>query len=382
MPVSFALELYRNIQFQNSIANGIYLNHAAVSPSARRVVDAVTEAITFSSLDPEACFMEKFFPAWIGARKRLAALMGVPDQDLAFTRNTGHALSIVADGLILEPGDNVVMASCEYPAVTYPWMAQAWRGVETRLVAPNADGTLSPELFSASMDSRTRVIALSWVQFTTGYRANLAEFVKLAKAHDAILIVDAIQGLGALPLNAGELDIDIVATGSHKWLMGPHGCGGLYIKPSLLDRIHLVNMGAVSVVNVTDFDGTRFEPKPNAQRYEEGSPNGLGLVGLDAALSLLEEAGIENIAESVLSNSKHAAEAVANRGYVLDSPTDDAARSGIVMFHHPTRPGQEVVEALKAARISASLRAGLVRFSPHFYNTHEDIDAAVAALPA
>ncbi|BDI32184.1 hypothetical protein CCAX7_42350 [Capsulimonas corticalis] len=381
MLAPFALDIYRNIQFQNSIANGIYLNHAAISPSSRRVVDAVSEAVTMLSIDPEACFMEKFMPAWANARRRLAALMGVPDQDLAFTRNTGHALSIVADGLILEPGDNIVTASCEYPAVTFPWMAQAWRGVETRFVSAEPGGRLSPERFAESMDSRTRVIALSWVQFSTGYRADIAEFVALARAHNAILVLDVIQGLGGLPINLLELGVDIAATGSHKWLMGPNGLGGLYIKPSLLDRIRLVNMGAVSVVDVVSFDGTRFEPKPNTQRYEEGSPNGLGLVGLDAALSLIEEAGIENIGERVLSNSRHAIESLEKRGYIVDSPTEDASRSGIVMFHHPTRAGKEVVDTLKAARVAASLRAGLVRFSPHFYNTHEDIDAAVAALP-
>ena len=240
--------------------------------------------------------MERVLPARESARQRLARLMGVTPEHLAFTKNTGHGLSLVADGLRLEPGDNVVSVDCEYPSVVYPWYAQRDRGIETRLISPRADGTFTPEDLEAVMDDRTRVLTLSWVQFGTGFRCDLAACAALAHARGRLFVVDVIQGLGALPLEAEKWGLDIVATGAHKWLMAPGGTGGLYIAPHALDRLRLVNMGAASVVDVPKFDPLDFSPKPNAQRYEEGTPNGLGLCGLDAALSLLEEVGIEAIA--------------------------------------------------------------------------------------
>ena len=231
------------------------------------------------------------------------------------------------------------------------------------------------------MDSRTRVLSLSWVQFGTGYRADLAAFAELAHSRNVIFVVDVIQGLGALPVERGALGLDVVATGAHKWLMAPGGTGGLYIAPHVLERMRLVNMGAGSVVDVGEFDPLVFTPKPNAQRFEEGTPNGLGLLGLDAALSMIEEASIEAIGARVLALAAHAADALTRRGYLVTSPTDDAHRSGIVMFRHPTLDNDAVMLALDAAEIGAAARGGKLRFSPHFYNTEEEIDQAVAALP-
>jgi selenocysteine lyase/cysteine desulfurase len=253
--------------------------------------------------------------------------------------------------------------------------------VETRLVPPRADGTLAPEDFAAVMDTRTRVISVSWVQFGTGFRADLAGFAALAHAHGAILVVDVIQGLGALPIDAGALGLDVVATGAHKWLMAPGGTGGLYLAPHVLERMHLVNMGAGSVVDFAKFDSTVFQPKPTAQRFEEGTPNGLGLVGLNAALSLIEDVGIETIGARVLALSAYAAEALARRGYIVTSPQAEAQRSGLVMFHHPTLENETVLKALTAGGVAAAVRGGRVRFAPHFYNTEDEIDRAVAALP-
>ncbi len=372
----------RRLEFSEATARQVYLNHAGVSPSPARVVRAVQEAAAVAGADPMQHFMSGVMPALGAARSRLARLMGVPAEHLALVKNTGHALSLVADGLSLEPGDNVLLASCDYPAVVYPWYAQAWRGVEARLVPPRACGTLAPEDFADALDARTRVISISWVQFGTGFRADLAAFAALAHRNGAILIVDVIQGLGALPLDAAALGLDVVATGAHKWLMAPGGTGGLFIAPHVLDRMHLVNMGAFGVVDFTQFDPLVFHPKPTAQRYEEGTPNGLGLIGLDAALSLIEDVGIEVIGARVLELSSHAAAAVARRAYVVTSPQGETAqRSGIVAFHHPALDNESVLKALAAAGVRAAVRGGRVRFAPHFYNTEDEIDRAVAALP-
>ncbi len=375
------MQEYRTREFGPVVAQGIYLNHAGVSPSPARVVKAVTEAAVHAASHPLGFFMERVLPARESARLRLARLMGVSPEHLAFTKNTGHGLSLVADGLKLEPGDNVVSVNCEYPSVVYPWYAQQDRGIETRLVAPRADGTFTPEDLDAVMDGKTRALTLSWVQFGTGFRCDLAACAALAHSRNALFIVDVIQGLGALPLEAEKWGLDIVATGAHKWLMAPGGTGGLYIAPHALEKLRLVNMGAGAVVDVPKFDPLDFSPKPNAQRYEEGTPNGLGLCGLDAAQSLLEEVGISAIASKVLSLASYAAEKVEAKGYKVVSRRDDSRRAGLVLFQHPFLSNDLVLQALTAAGVTAAVRGGNVRFSPHFYNTFEEIDQAVGALP-
>ena len=372
---------YRRQEFGPVTARGAYLNHAGVGPAPARVVRAVQEAVEHSAEDPLDFFMSRVMPVRESARLRLSRLMGVTPEHLALTKNTGQGLALVADALRLEPGDNVVSVACEYPSVVYPWYAQSDRGIETRLVPPRADGTFTPDDLARVMDSRTRAVTLSWVQFGTGFRCDLAAFAALARSYNALFIVDVIQGLGVLPLEAEKLGLDVVVTGVHKWLLAPGGTGGLYVAPHVLDRLRLVNMGAASVVDVPKFDPLDFTPKPNAQRFEEGTPNGLGLCGLDAALSLLEEVGIEAIAARVLSLADYAAERLEARGCRVFSPREEAQRAGLVMFQHPTLANEPVMEALKEAGVTAAVRGGRLRFSPHFYNTHEEIDQAVDALP-
>lgn len=372
---------YRHSEFSEVTARGAYLNHAGVSPAPARVVRAVQEAAALSARDPLGFFMNGVLAWREAARARLARLMGVPAEHLALTKSTGHGLSLVADGLRLEPGDNVVSVSCEYPSVVYPWYAQADRGIETRLISPRADGTFTPDDLAAVMDAKTRVLTLSWVQFGTGFRCDLATCAALAHAHGALFVVDVIQGLGAQPLEAEKWGLDIAVTGSHKWLMAPAGTGGLYIAPHALERMRLVGMGALSVVDVAKFDPLDFSVKPNAQRFEEGTPNGLGLAGLDAALSLLEEAGTEAIAAQVLALAGDAAEKLEAKGYHVTSPRADDQRAGLVMFQHPAHSNEAVLQALTEAGVTAAVRGGKLRFSPHFYNTFEEIEQAVAMLP-
>lgn len=374
-------EKWRAQEFGEVTARSVYLNHAGVGPAPARVVRAVEEAIQLAARDPLGFFMDGVLPKRESARARMARLMGAPPVDLALTKNTGHGLALVADALRLDAGDNVVSIDCEYPSVVYPWYAQADRGIETRLVKTRAGGTFTLDDIEARMDARTRVVTLSWVQFGTGFRADLAAIAHLAHERGAIIIVDVIQGLGAFPMNAAEWGLDIVATGVHKWLLAPGGTGGLYIAPPLLDRMRLVNMGALSVVDVPKFDPLDFSPKPNAQRYEEGTPNGLGLWGLDAALSLIEEVRVETIAPRVLALTALGASLLERKGYQVLSPREDDQRAGLLMFRHLDKPNEEALEALTRASVAAAVRGGNLRFSPHFYNTEDEMARAVDALP-
>ena len=380
MPNSHRLRC-RDQEFAAVTAQSVYLNHAGVSPMPARVAAAVSETAALFAGDPLGVFMSRVMPAQASARARLARLMGVPAEHLALTKNTGHGLSIVADGLKLDAGDNIVSVDCEYPSVVYPWYAQADRGIETRLVTPKADGTFTADDLDAAMDDRTRVVTVSWIQFGTGFRCDLAAITAAAHARNALVVVDVIQGLGALPLTVEELGIDIAVTGAHKWLMAPPGTGGLYVAPHVLDRLRLVNMGAGAVVDVMKFDPLDFDVKPTVQRYEEGSPNALGLVGLEAALSLLEEVGIEAIGTQIMMLSGYAAQKLEAKNYQVVSPRADHLRAGLVTFRHRSLPNASVLQTLADAKVVAAVRGGNLRFSPHFYNTTEEIDRAVDALP-
>ncbi len=375
------MQTYRDQEFAAVTAKSVYLNHAGIAPSPARVVSAVSEVAALAASEPLGVFLSRIMPAQASARARLARLMGVPAEHLALTKNTGHGLSLVADGLKLDSGDNIVSVDCEYPSVVYPWYAQADRGIETRLVTPRLDGTFTAEDLDAVMDDRTRVVTLSWIQFGTGFRCDLAAIAEAAHARNALFIVDVIQGLGAMPLNVEELGIDIAVTGVHKWLMAPPGTGGLYVAPHVLDRLRLVNMGAGAVVDVMKFDPLDFSVKPTVQRYEEGSPNGLGLAGLDASLSLLEEVGIDAISAQILALADHAATKLEEKNYQVVSPRAGHQRAGLVTFKHPTLPNESVLQTLTDAKVVAAVRGGNLRFSPHFYNTIEEIDQAIDALP-
>ena len=376
------LHEYRQTEWSQSIARGPYLNHAGVAPTPARVVQAVQEAIAWSGRDPEGFFLEGVMEARESARQKMGRLLGAPPEEVAILKNTGQGLALVADALRLEPGDNVVSVDCEYPSVVYPWYAQADRGIQTRLAPCRPDGAFTVDDIAARMDARTRVLTLSWVQFSTGYRADLAAFAALAHAHGALFVVDVIQGLGVLPLRSEEWGLDIVATGVHKWLLAPGGTGALYVAPHALEKMRLLNMGAAGVTDVAKFNPLAFAPKPNAQRYEEGTPNGIGVFGLDAALGLIEDVGVDTIAARVLALTAYAATQIGRKGYQVLSPRDDHNRAGILAFRHPAHDNTAVLDVLAAAGVTAAVRGGRLRFSPHFYNTEDDIDRAVAALPA
>lgn len=379
MPNEHDLSRYRS-EFPYLSSGAIHLNHAGVSPLPMRTAEAIREIATAQCETPAQAMRGAWDEIAI-CRTKLARLMGVEADNLALTKNTAHGISIVADGLDWREGDEVVFADCEYPANTYPWLAQSARGVVARVVQTRPDGALDPADYAEAMSARTRLIAVSWVQFSTGYRSDLAAFAEIAHARGALLLVDVIQGLGAFPIELRSLGVDIAATGSQKWLIGPLGVGGLYIHPNALNHLGLVNMGSGSVKDVRAFRSLGFDPKPNAQRYEEGTPNLIGMVGLSASLSLIEEAGIQNIAARIMAINCYAADRLKAKGYEIASPQSDKHRAGILIFRHPTLPSEQLAQALESAGVIAVPRGGGIRFAPHFYLEESDMDRAIGALP-
>lgn len=360
----------------------IHLNHAGVSPIARPVADAVNIVL-------EELMSSNNLLAYIHHMKRqetlrttLGRMLNVPSSTLAFTRNTSHGLTLASQGIPFQSGDTIVVPEVEYPSNVYPWQAQGYRGTTVRLVPSREQGIIVEEDLIAACDSSTRVMAVSWVQWGTGQRLDLARLGNFCRERGILFVVDVVQGCGALSLDLGTLPVDIAAAGCHKWLLSPGGLGFLYVRPEVFASFLPVSIGWNSVTNPINWDRLHFENiKPTPDRMEEGTPSLLATAALQKTLELLESVGFTVVNNRVLELAQFAREQLIARGMIVKSPGDTDRASGIVAFTHPTQSNETVLEALQAANVLAVERQGNLRFSPHTYNNEDDIVRAVAAIP-
>jgi cysteine desulfurase / selenocysteine lyase len=360
-----------------SVDNGVHLNHAGMGPIPLVASAAVMQTLTELAHGDGMMAFRAHLGRQTRLREALARLMNVAPEGVALTRNTSHGLTIAAQAIPFQPGENVVVGECEYPSVVYPWQAQAARGVETRIV-PCPDGLLSEDALMATCDSQTRVLAVSWVQWGTGQRMDLERLGEFCAQRGIWFVVDVIQGLGALQCDLTACGADIAAGGCHKWLLAPAGIGPLYIKPNRLGELLPTNVGWNWVNNPFVWDRLRFEDaRPSADRFEEGSPAILAVAALEATVGLLEAVGMEVVEQRVHANAEALRAGLRQRGMEVCG-TDN--QSGIVAFRHPTLSNEMVLTQLDAQRVWAAVRCGWVRFSPHAYTSPEDIDKALSGL--
>lgn len=358
----------------------IYLHHAGVSPFSDRVRAAVEEIAAQGNL--QGADYEAYQQDVLETRGALARLLGGRPEEIAFTRSTSHGLSILAFGLDWQAGDNVVGARWEYPANLFPWMALGDRGVELRLVEPEG-GRITPEAIFALCDARTRLVALSWVQFWNGFRADIATIAAECRRQGILFAVDVIQGLGALRLEVEEAGCDFAAAGSGKWLMAIPGVGVAWCRSELIERLRPVTAGTHSMEDGTAYFDPRLEWKRSAERFEESVPaSSLNLAALRAAAGLLLEVGPEVIEERVLGLSRRLGEGLADLGYnvIAPWPREPSESSGIVSFNRPGVPCQELLRDLTAAGVVCRTHRDFVRLAPHFYNTEAEIDRVLEIL--
>ena len=357
----------------------IFMNHAGVSPMSQRA-RAATESLLDSLVNRPYLGMIAQERA-NAIREKLGALFNAPAGSFCLTRGTAHGISLLAGGLDWKRGDNVVGAEGEYPANVYPWMALRDRGVELRL-ASNRGGRVTPESVLEMVDDRTRVVALSHVEFWNGYRVDLETIGEECRRRGVILAVDAIQSAGALAVDLGSLPVDFAAAGAYKWLLGPHGIGFAYFSPQLLERVRPVLVGTGTVVKNSEYFDLDFTIEPSARRFEESSVADLTMAGFEAAIDVLLEVGMANVEERVLANALRLAEGLAAAGYELLEPWPRAGseQSGVVSFRKPGAPAAEIVRDLNAAHIVGRQHADFVRLSPHFYNTFDEVDRVLEVL--
>lgn len=358
-----------------------YFDHAAVAPLTLRALHALREwgdDMTAGGLVNERRWLTRIDEV----RQLAARLIGAEPLDVAFIKNTSEGIGIVAEGFPWQAGDNVVIAQEEYPANHYPWMNLRERGVELRAVPSRPDGRLWIDDIAAAFDARTRLLSLSWVEYASGFRNDLASLGQLCRNKGVAFFVDAIQGLGVLPLDVQATPIDFLAADGHKWLLGPEGAGVLWIRREWIERLRAVDIGWNSVVGARDFSTIDFRLKPHAGRYESGSLNVAGITALGGSLEFLLEIGAEHVAARVLELTDYLCRRVAER----PAPTVYSSRrpgeaSGIVSLAYPDP--SEAGARLKLCRgngLIVNKRAGRLRVSPHCYNSFEEIDRLLGYL--
>jgi selenocysteine lyase/cysteine desulfurase len=354
-------------------AGWAFLDHAAVAPlsdAAVRALDEYAHSLADNGVAAVRDWLDR-----IGHVRRLAArLVNAPDpDDVYFVPNTTHGVSVVAEGFPWRPGDNVVLAAEEYPANQYPWMNLAGRGVEVRAV-PSRGSRVAIDDLRAATDSRTRVLAVSSVEFASGFRNDLDALGELCRDRGVFFFVDAIQSLGAFPLDVQKTPVDALSADGHKWLLGPEGAGIGYVRREWVERLHPIGVGANSMVRPFAYSTIDFAPKPHPGRWEGGAYNVPGIAALGASLDLLLGAGVENVERRVIELTDHLCERAASAGLEVFSSRAAGEKSGIVSVVRPGVPPGEVVRRCRAAGVAVANRADRVRVSPHAYNTEAEID--------
>ncbi len=355
--------------------NLVYLNHAGVAPLCRPAADAMTglagDVLAWGSLH-----YSEWLEAYEGLRQAAAKLIGASRDEIALVKNTSEGLATIALGIDWRPGDRIVGFKEEFPANFFPWKRLEWHGVAVDwLSAADPLDRIEQACRGA------RLLALSFVQYLSGYRADLCAIGEICAQNDCLFVVDAIQGLGAFPLDVRAAHIGALAADGHKWLLGPEGCGILFVSKELQDQIEPVEFGWTNVANYNDYASRDMTLRPDAGRYECGTLNTIGCFGLRAAIEFVLSVGIESIGQHVQALGDRIAAGVPKRGYTVLGNRDAAHGAGIVSFRKEGIDSRLVVNRLKDLGIIAAPRQGWVRTSPHFYISPEDIDRLIAALP-
>ncbi len=358
----------------------VYLNHAGVAPVSTRVDEALRRYADAATHRGAFDYPRVYDAEIERVRSRAAVLIGARSEEIAFVKNTTEGLGWVAGGLGWNPGDEVLTCDLEFPSNVYPWWNLRARGVETRML-PGSDGRIPLERVAEALRGpRVRLLALSSVQYGSGFRSDLAALGKLCREHGVLFCVDAIQSLGCLPLDVEDCAIDFLAADGHKWLLSVEGCGLFYCSRRVRDLLTPHTLGWRSVADNQDLDRYQRELHPSAVRFEEGTPNTPGIFALGAAIDLLLEIGVDSIGARVLALTDHLVEGLRARGAELRSPRGRGEASGIVSFAMPYEAPAQSVRRLRARRIFTVVRRGGVRASPHFYNTPEELDQLLELL--
>jgi len=359
----------------------VFLAHAGVCPLPRRVAEAISECAKQGTLGDQEAFMLHRLDE---ARKLAAQLLNCQPDEIALVGPTSLALSFVAAGLKFRKGENILIYHDDYPSNVYPWMALAARGVEVRLLNIKTLGAIRTIDVTGQVDENTKFVALASCHFISGFRIEIDAIGKFLRERGILFCLDAIQTLGAFPTTVEH--VDFLAADAHKWLLGPCGAGIFYVKKDLQEKLNPPIYGWHNVRNPNFVAQEEIVFRSGAVKYEAGTQNLVGLVGLIAAMELALEIGVENIAAELLRKRMWLVPALQAKGFLVlnaDAKTENAG--GIVSFHQAGKDLAALNQKLNGAGIVASLRTGrkgqnYIRLSPHFYNTDAELHRVLELL--
>jgi len=356
----------------------IYLNHAAVSPWPTRTAQAIKQFA-----DENATQGSLNYPKWLALETELRelcrALINAPSvNDIALLKNTSEALSVVAYGLQWQAGDNIVISDQEFPSNRIVWQSLQRYGVELRTARLDLQDDNPEQALLQCCDNRTRLLAISSIQYATGLRSDLATLGQFCRRNGILFCVDAIQSIGAVQLDVQQIGADFIMADGHKWMLAPEGLALFYCSSRMRDQLTLRQYGWHMTEDYLNFNQTDWQPAASGRRFECGSPNMLGVHGLHASLSLLQEIGMAEVESRVLERSEMIMQAVQDSPCLeLVTPQKTGRYGGIVSFRHKTLDAEQALQKLAQQRISCAARRGAIRFSPHFYTPRDAIARAM-----
>jgi cysteine desulfurase/selenocysteine lyase len=355
-----------------------YFNHAAVGVLPRPTEHALHE---FVSAHARAGVLgtwpyEREMPAY---RARVARFIGARAGEIAILRNTGDGAAALAGGFPWREGDELLMPDNEFPANVAPWLPVRKKGVALRFVDSRRH-RLTPDALRAHITPQTKVVTVSWVSFEDGYRHDLAALSEVAHKAGAIFCVDAIQGLGAFPLDVEAMGIDALYAGGAKWLLALQGVSFLFVRSNLIDRLAVASPGWRSAADMWNFLDYEQPYVADATRFEGGTPNFIGALSLAESMNVLDAAGTSRIAEHVLELTNRLTEGLERAGAQIASVRGATESSGIVTFALPGIDSVELGKQLQRENVITTYRAAGVRVAPHGYNTPGEIDALLEAV--
>lgn len=361
--------------------NVVYFNSASFGPFSTPVKEAIEENIAIrveAGTDDTPTVMD----IQDELRADYAGLIGASKGEVGIGMNTTFGLNIAAFGLPLEPGDEVLISDIEFPALAYTWRAAAEeRKLNLRFVK-STDRHFNITNFEQALTSKTRVLALSFVQYFNGYKNDLAAISEICKKNDIFFVVDGIQGMGVEPINVKGLGIDIFSSGCQKWMLGPQGCGFFYLGDEIRDRLKHPFMGWLGAdwgMNFTDLFKYELPYFDTARRFEMGYYAALNILGMKAAVKMFQDLGIENIQRhNHALIDRLAAYISRNSFYSIASIMEPEHRSSIFAFQ--CGPLDDLYQKLQKNRIILAKREGAIRVSVHLFNNEEDIDRLIAVL--
>jgi selenocysteine lyase/cysteine desulfurase len=353
----------------------VYLNHAAVAPLSLPAADAM-RSLTEDVLSYGSFHYSQWLDAYQGLRDSAARLIGAVPSEIALVKNTSEGIATVALGLDWRAGDKIVGFQEEFPANYFPWSRLEAKGVQVEWLSVTDPLDRIDEACKGA-----RLLAISFVNYLSGFRADLNSIGEICRRRGCFFFVDAIQGMGAFPLDVEAAHIDALAADGHKWMLGPEGCGILYVRKERQEQIQPVEFGWTNVAQFANYASRDMTLRPDAGRYECGTLNTVGCFGLGASIRLLLEVGIPRIATQVQELAERIAGGVERKAYQVLGQRTPSAGSGILAFRKPGLDSRDLVRKLEQAGIIAAPRQGWIRTSPHFYISPEEVDRMVEELP-